>query len=95
MGDLNTKYFHNCTRERFNHNKILSLTLEDRSVVYEVKQIHQKSVKLFHTLFAEPPDPISLLPNFRNFVGKTIPTPVANDLIKCVSKEEIKPTIFH
>ena len=34
-GDLNTSFFHNFVRSRFNINKVVSLTLEDGSRLYD------------------------------------------------------------
>ena len=36
-GDNNSTYFHNCVKDRNNRNKLLSLTRDDDTVVYEIR----------------------------------------------------------
>ena len=43
-GDSNSAYFHRCVKARINSNKIISLTREDNSVVYDIPLIHQEAV---------------------------------------------------
>ena len=93
-GDQNSKYFHGCLKDRVNNNKILSLTLEDGTQLFNPSDIHLAAIEHFKNLFSEDAtataDPLDL----SYFVSKSISPSKATELISRVTEEEIKSTIF-
>ena len=47
-GDSNTPFFHNSDKSRFNRNKLVSLTKEDGSKIYELAKIKEEAITFFH-----------------------------------------------
>ena len=83
-GDQNSSYFHHYMRDRVNINKIISLTLEDGSKIFQPQEIHQASIHYFQNFFM---DPLSSLQtsDVRSFVNKSILAERAVDLERFVS----------
>ena len=93
-GDSNTSFFHNRVKERHNKNKILSLSKEDNSVVYEIAQIHQEAVTYYQNLFNQSVDS-GFTDGDMEFLGdNTISQFHSSELTNLVSREEIKNTLF-
>ena len=67
-----------------NINKIISLTLEDGSKIFQPQEIHQASIHYFQNFFM---DPLSSLQtsDVRSFVNKSILAERAVDLERFVS----------
>ena len=93
-GDGNTKYFHSCLKNRFKSNKILSLSLEDGRRLFNPAEIQSSAIRFFHNLFTKPLNSAAALTDISSFVRKRIPIESAQDLIRPVTSEEIKETIF-
>ena len=93
-GDHNSKYFHHCLKERVNGNKILSLSLEDGSRIFLPQEIHQASISYFQNLFSNPSPSASSVADLRSFVNKCIQPDKVADLVKEITYEEIKDSIF-
>ena len=93
-GDNNSTFFHNNMRDRFNRNKILSLTLPDGTRIHETEQIHKEAVRHFQSILQEPPsDDLSYTLTDID-VTKRIPAKAVAGLVKPVTEEEIKAAMF-
>ena len=93
-GDQNTSYFHNCVKARSNQNKIVSLTKEDGTRLFEVPLIHQEAISHFENLLTGKGGPSQGDVDFEFLGSNLIQDDQAAALITRVTREEVKNVVF-
>ena len=94
QGDSNTKFFFKSVKDRINKNKILSLTKEDGTIVFDSTLIKGEATSYFSNLFSRSEDQYRPGVDMRFMGDKTLSQLQATNLIKEVTREEIKQALF-
>lgn len=91
--DQNTTYFFKCIKSRRNRNAINGLFLKNGTFTTDKKQIKEELVSSFKNLLCSHCEEY-FNRNFGDLIDFKVPRDVAQDMIKKVSSEEIRETLF-
>ena len=95
-GDANTPFFHNSVKSRFNRNKLVSLTKEDGSIVYESAEIKEEAISFFRgVLNGTHSYPYPGRAYMEQFMNKGISRSQSDFLDAPVTSEEVKAAFFN
>uniref|UniRef100_A0A803QHY3 Reverse transcriptase domain-containing protein n=1 Tax=Cannabis sativa TaxID=3483 RepID=A0A803QHY3_CANSA len=93
-GDNNTKYFHNKASMRKRNNFIKAITLEDSTVVTNLKDISDSFVHFYSSLFTSQGSDLNAIDSVLKGTTKHISTNHSDYLAKTFETQEVKRALF-
>ena len=91
---MNTSFFHNSVKSRFNRNKIVSLTLEDGSRTFDPPSIKVEAVNFFHKILNDNSSTYPGRNHLAQFITKRISDIQKASLTARVSSSEVQAAFF-